>query len=329
MDATPLSAPAGGIRRYTAELARALAASYPDDSYYLVSDQQFEMPAEAANLHRGPSPTTALDRRWWMIGLPMALRRESIDVFHGTDFSVPYLPLRPAVMTIHDLSPWRSETEARTSSRIRRRTPVLLGLGMAAMVITPSEAIRRETIAHFHLHPDQVVATPLAASARLHPAATRARERAYFLCPAPGIPRKNAEIAVDAWRELRKQFDADLITMDGSIDEDDLPGLYSGALAFLYPSTYEGFGLPVLEAMSCGTMVIASRDPAVMEVAGGAAIHVDAHDRRGWLEALRASRDPQVRAAFRERGLRRAAEFTWERTAQLTREVYEEASRRF
>jgi glycosyltransferase involved in cell wall biosynthesis len=324
LDATPLSVPTGGIRRYTEELVRALARLYPDDTYYLVSDQAFEMPYQASNLLPGNPPATAADRRWWAVGLARELRRLSADVFHGTDFGVPYLPTRPAVMTIHDLSPWRAGTSEFTSRRIRRRTPILLKLGLATMVITPSEAIRREAITRFKLRSDRVVAIPLAASEAFRPVMPAARERPYFLCIGAPNPRKNLELVLDAGRQLRNKANVDVV-VSNEVPDDDLPALYSGAIAFLYPSLYEGFGLPVLEAMQCGTMVIASKDPAVTEVAGGAAVQVDAGDERGWLAAMTAALSLENRAAWRERGLARAAAFSWEGTAMMTREVYDEA----
>jgi glycosyltransferase involved in cell wall biosynthesis len=116
----------------------------------------------------------------------------------------------------------------------------------------------------------------------------------------------------------------------GEIPERDLPQLYSQALAFVYPSLYEGFGLPVLEAMQCGACVITSTDPAIGEVAGDAVTRLDPRDTRAWTEALMACAtggdwlDKQ-----RENSLMRARHFSWERTARLTHEVYEQARRRF
>jgi glycosyltransferase involved in cell wall biosynthesis len=109
----------------------------------------------------------------------------------------------------------------------------------------------------------------------------------------------------------------------GAVPEEDLPALYSSAIAFVYPSLYEGFGLPVLEAMQCGATVITSRDPAIMEVSDGAAVHVDSTDVRALAEAMRA------RPVRREESLKRAAEFSWSKTARKTREVYDVATRLF
>jgi glycosyltransferase involved in cell wall biosynthesis len=116
----------------------------------------------------------------------------------------------------------------------------------------------------------------------------------------------------------------------GEVADEDLAALYSGAVACCYPSLYEGFGLPVLEAMQCGAAVIVSTDPAVRETAGGAAMQADARDVRAWKEAMTALlARPELRAAWQERARARAREFSWARTARLTREAYAEAIRRF
>jgi glycosyltransferase involved in cell wall biosynthesis len=118
--------------------------------------------------------------------------------------------------------------------------------------------------------------------------------------------------------------------LKGLTNEEDLPRLYSGALAVAYPSYYEGFGLPVLEAMQCGAAVIASRDPAITEVAGDAAILVDAADRRGWVQALTSLIErPDITRELRAKAIARAGEFSWTKTARLTREVYGQAVERF
>jgi glycosyltransferase involved in cell wall biosynthesis len=339
LDATPLTVPTGGVRRYTCELARALAAHYTEDQYWLLSDQSFVMPAPVSvNLHKGDGPRTAAERRWWLWGLEREMIRHGVEVFHGTDFSVPYLSRRPSVITVHDLSPWLG---GEASGRVRRRVPVLLRARIPTMIVTPSEAVRRAAISRFRLDSGRVVATPLAASIHFHPVEAPPPARPYFLFVGTLEPRKNIARLIEAWREVRKSEDVDLVLAGrsrdnfavpaaepglrvlGAVREEDLPALYAGAIAFVYPSLYEGFGLPVLEAMQCGVTVITSRDPAIMEVSDGAAVHVDATDVRALAEAMRA------RPARREESLRRAAQFSWSKTAQKTREVYDDAVRFF
>ncbi|MBL8209549.1 MAG: glycosyltransferase family 4 protein [Bryobacterales bacterium] len=333
LDATPLVEPAGGIRRYTVELAQALARNYPEDEVRLVSDQAYQPLRDA-----GIRQERVSAGRWWSLGLPRWLRQERIDLFHGTDFAVPYLPVRPAVMTVHDLSPWRFREG---SERVRRRVPWLLRFGLATMIITPSEAIRRELLATFPVSPEEVRAVPLAAASHLKPTLPTAGQQPYFLYVGALEPRKNLETLVEAWSGLegidlilagrpRPGFSVAArpgLRILGEVAEHELASWYSGALAAVYPSQYEGFGIPVLEAMQCGAPVITSLDPAIRETAGDAALSVaDA----GLRHALRrVASDPALRAELRANGLRRAAQFSWDRTAQLTHDVYRTALRRY
>lgn len=347
LDATPLTVPIGGTRRYTLELARALAQNFPDDQYWLLSDQPFSAPDRApANLRAGGPPRTAVSRKWWLWGLQQEMMRHRIDLFHGTDFSVPYLPFRPSVMTVHDLSPWLHPAWQPDSARIRRRTPLLLRAGLATMVITPSETIRRAVIDRFHLQADRVAAIPLAASSHFAPAP--AAPGNFFLFVGTLEPRKNIARLLEAWREVRKQYAVDLVLagraradfppiaaepglkIAGPVAEADLPSLYSAALAVVYPSLYEGFGLPVLEAMQCRALVVASKDPAILEISDGAALHVDAENTQAIAQLLgEIAADPQKFDALRRCAIERARSYSWRRTAERTREVYAEARRIF
>ncbi|MGH9645548.1 MAG: glycosyltransferase family 4 protein [Bryobacteraceae bacterium] len=348
LDATPLTVSTGGVGRYTLELARALATEYPEDQYWLLSDQTFCLPHGLVNLHTnlhiGDGPRNPAERRWWTWGLDREMRRRGVELFHGTDYSVPYVTLRPSVMTLHDLSPWLGPEWQPGASRVRRRTPRLLRMGLATMVITPTEAVRRAAIERFQLQPDRVVAVPLAASEFLKPAPQSSRDAPYFLFVGTCEPRKNVERVLEAWREVCRTVPVDLILVGrshareeepglrvlGEVPDSVLPGLYSSALACVYPSLYEGFGLPVLEAMQCGALAITSRDPAILEVSGDAAIHVDAKDTAALAEAMRAAAtNPGGFDDFRQRALARAAQFSWQKTARRTREAYGAAERIF
>jgi glycosyltransferase involved in cell wall biosynthesis len=345
IEATALTLSSGGVARYAGELSRALAAGYPEDDYVLVSDQPFAMPSPAPeNLRRGGAPRSAAERRWWLWGLERELSRQETEVFHGPDFAVPYIARRPSVLTLHDLSPWMDPAWQRDAGRIRQRTPVLIRMRVATMVVTVSEAVRRQAIDYFGIHPRRIAVTPLAAPSWYAPVEAPAACAPYFLFVGTLEPRKNLPALVEAWREVRRTSEVDLVLAGrpradfaalapepglrvvGEVPEESLPALYSGALAFVYPSVYEGFGLPVLEAMQCGACVIASR--AVAEAAGDAAIFAeDGAELARAMKAVAGRED--LRRHYRERGLRRAAGFSWRRTARLTREVYEEAWRRF
>jgi alpha-1,3-rhamnosyl/mannosyltransferase len=350
LDATPLTLPSGGLRRYTEELARALGRCFPADTFHLISDQPFSPPAHLpGNVHAHTSGArTALERKWWSAGANICMLRLGCDLFHGTDFAVPYLPIRPSVMTLHDLSPWMDPEWHGGASRVRRRTPPLVRLGIVTMIVTHAEAVRRQAIEHFDLPPGRVVAVPCAAAPQLRPCPPAAHNRRYFLFAGTVEPRKNVTAIIAAWHSVRRHHDVDLIVagrrradapeidaqpglvLAGEVVDDTLAALYSGAVACIYPSFYEGFGLPPLEAMQCGCPVIASRDPALLEISAGTAIHVDAANVAALAAAMqRLLEHDDERRRLRDSGLRRASQFSWERTARMTREVYAEAIRRF
>jgi glycosyltransferase involved in cell wall biosynthesis len=345
IEAASLALSSGGLARYTSELSLALARSFPDDEFFLLSDQPFRMPGDSpANLHRGGGPRNAVERRWWIWGLDREMNRLGADLIHGPDFAVPYIPRRPSVLTLHDLSPWMNPGWHHGAKRVRRRTPLLLDLGIATMIVTPGAAVRKQAIEHFHLDPGRVVAIPEAPAPWFRRVETSPPTAPYFLFVGTLEPRKNLLTLVEAWREVRRHQPVDLVLagrkradapalaaepglrLMGEVPDEQLPELYSGAQALVCPSLYEGFGLPVLEAMQCGTCVIASS--AVAEAAGDAAVYAD--DAASLAAAMRqAVEQPEWVAGRRALSLARASGFTWERTARLTREVYDEARRRF
>lgn len=348
IEAASLGLSSGGLARYTAELSLALARCFPDDEFFLVSDQPFRMPPGCpSNLKRGGGPRNSAERRWWLWGIAREMSRLGADLIHGPDFAVPYIPRRPSVLTLHDLSPWMDARWHVAAKRVKRRTPVLLDLGIATMIVTPGEAVRKQAIERFRLHPDRVVAVPEAAASWFRRVDTRAGQETgppYFLFVGTLEPRKNLPVLVEAWREVRRHHAIDLVLagrrradcpelpeeqglrLVGEVPDEQLPGLYSGAFAFVYSSLYEGFGLPVLEAMQCGACVITSR--AAAEAAGDAAVYADGAEELA--RAMRAVAErPEWAEELRARSLARAREFSWERTARMTHQVYEEARRRF
>jgi glycosyltransferase involved in cell wall biosynthesis len=353
VDATPLSAAVGGLAvggltRYTGQLVTALAQQFPEDEFILLSDQAFELPCAAPNLRAGRRPGNIWERRWWTFGLQRELKRQGAEVFHGVNFAVPFPATMPAVMTIHDLSPWMTSEGAGEhwvdhawrvrTTRVRKRVPLLIRTGAARHIITPSEAIRREVIHFFRVDPGRVTAIPLAAAPYFQPQPAVAR-RPYFLYAGMFEARKNVEAVIAAWSAIYPKSQVELVLagphreeaslpqrrpgleLHGVVAESELAALYSGAIALVYPSHYEGFGLPVLEAMQCGTPVIISEDPALIETAGDAGMRAD--KAGGFAQAMQALLDsPELRAEMRSRSLARAAQFTWERTACATHEVY-------
>ena len=346
IDATPLKLTTGGLSRYTASLSSALAENYPEDAFALLSGQPFPMPeSHYPNLVSGALPRNALEGRWWTWGVQHEMNRLDCALFHGTNFEVPYVPLRPSVLTVHDLSPWMNPDWHHAADRVRRRGPLIVGLRIATMIITDSEAVRSQVIERFRVAPSRVVAVPLGAAETFRPVHAGDRPP-YFLYAGTLEPRKNLDQLIEAWRAVRRAQLVDLVLAGreradfvrpipepglhllGEVSDADLAQLYSGAVAVVYPSHYEGFGLPVLEAMQCGACVFISQDPALRELGGDAALALDG--TRAWVEAMcAATACPQWLQERREASRIRAREFSWTRTAGLTHEVYEDAVRRF
>jgi len=246
-------------------------------------------------------------------------------------------------MTIHDLSPWRNDPWVDAAwrlraARVRKRAPWMIRTRAAAHVITPSEAIRQEVLRFFRIEPGRVTAVPLAAAAHFS-RVPWTPPRPYFLFAGMHEPRKNVASVLEAWKVLQERHQVDLVLAGprrddfhipppqpglhrkGVVSEDELAKLYSGAVALVYPSRYEGFGLPVLEAMQCGTPAIISRDPALVETAGAAALQTaDTQQIVQAMECLLTNADR--RSELSARALERASHFSWEQTARETHAVY-------
>jgi len=305
----------------------------------------------------------ALSRHWWSVGLPRYVRRRGVRLFHGTNYDVPLWGSAATVLTVHDLSLLlHPEThERRRVRRARRRLPLMAR--SADAVLTPTESVRREVCERLGVAPSKVFAVPEAAREFFGPMSFAETEEArrkvgageeFLLAVGTIEPRKNLTALVAAFEEVVRArparqlrlviaggrgwmseplFEAverssarERILLTGYLADEDLRLLYSSCRAFVYPSLYEGFGLPPLEAMSCGAPVVAGRTPAVAEVTGGAALLVNPKDpseiARALLELLD---DEHARRKLSDAGLRRAADFSWERTARTTLEVYGEA----
>lgn len=337
--------------------------AYPSSFPPLDTVKKEELPS---NLKTERVHVGALGRRWWSVGAPLYARRRGVSVFHGTNYDVPLWGSAVKVLTMHDLSLLLHPEmhEPRRVKRARRRLPLMSRAADA--VITPTESVRREVCERLCVEPSRVFAVPEAARSVFRPADfastedTRRRLGAgdeFVLAVGTIEPRKNLMALVSVFEEITRArpqsrlrlviaggrgwlsgplFDAversparRRIVLTGYLVDEDLRGLYSSCRAFVYPSEYEGFGLPPLEAMSCGAPVVVGRASALAEVAGGAALLVEPHDHsevaRVVLELIE---DEGARRRLSEAGRRRASEFSWPRTARMTLEVYAEAMKR-
>ncbi len=367
IDGIPLCAPKTGVGHYTFALAQGLAELAPTDEFQLLSPHRFHYPkpdeaAWPANLRATQARVRRWERFWFAIGLPRYLRRHSFDLFHGTNYEVPLGWRGASVLTIHDLSLFRfpHTHEKRMVWRARWRWPLMTRA--AQMIITPTEYIRREVLQYLNIAPDKVVAIHEAARPEFtplpHEETVETRRRLgvaddFILFVGTVEPRKNLQTLARAYAELLRQTDlrpqlviagqkgwlvdeflANLsasagVHFTGYVTENELRALYSSCRIFAYPSLYEGFGLPPLEAMACGAPVVASNIGSHAEVLGRAAQLFEPEnvtELTGLLSRL--LQDENERRALSVAGQQRAAEFSWTKAARLTCKVYAEAQRR-
>jgi glycosyltransferase involved in cell wall biosynthesis len=276
----------------------------------------------------GRVSTVARDALWYPVGL--SRRARGADVLHCPTFRGPARAGVPLVLTVHDLAILRFPEAFPHWHRLYGSAGLRRVLRGADAVVAVSEFTRRELASLSDVPGERVRVVPNGVDSVFVPDGPRASGD-YVLAVATLEPRKNLERAVTAAHlagvELRVVGargwgGVDVPGWVGEVPDDELAALYRGARSVLYPSLYEGFGLPVLEAMACGVPVVTSRDTAMEEVAGGAAVLVDPLDVQAIAEALGEAdlrRDELVPL-----GLERAAGLTWERSADALVELWGE-----
>lgn len=280
------------------------------------------------------------------------------DLYHEPNL-VTFITHLPTVVTVHDLSVllyphWHPADRVKRFEHAFKR-----GVTAATHILVDSDAIRREAIAFLGLPPDRITTVHLGISSRyrLQTAAEIERVRSHLSLPQRYLlyvgtvePRKNLKTLLRAYCDLPSQvrgscplilggawgwkseperslFESEArsrgVRSLGYVADEDLPALYAGAVALLYPSHYEGFGLPPLEAMACGCPAIVSTAEAVTEVVGNQAVQIEAEDLDGWRLAMhRAIASPESLLHLRDPGVAHAAQFGWSRAARTTLGVY-------
>jgi len=288
-------------------------------------------------------------------------RLEGFDLFHAPGYVAPPRAPCPVVLTIYDLVTLVHPELARRTNAAHYRWRLPRSARAAARIIVPLECVARDVVDHLGVPRERVRVVPLGVDAALRPPSQveRSRVRArchlahsFILFVGNVEPKKNLPTLIRAFAELKKaglphelviagkrgwkcgdvfRLPAELGIGDavrflGYVEEADLPGLYGAAELFAFPSLVEGFGLPPLEAMACGVPVVTSDAEALVETTGEAAVHARARDVDALAEAMHSVlADPARRDALRTAGIERAAQFTWQRTAEATRAVYREA----
>jgi glycosyltransferase involved in cell wall biosynthesis len=367
IDAHSVGTGLGGNESYATNLIKALAEIDPVNQYTLYVTKQEALDRFSNRWPnfsvRATLPHTPLIRI--PLTLSAELRKNPVDVLHVQFTAPPFSPC-PVVVSIHDLSfehlpqtfKWRSRKQLRITVRRSARE--------AAQVIALSEFARRDIITTYKVRPEKVSVIPLSAPTHFSPVQdeeelqrvrqTYGIEGEYILAVGAIQPRKNLSRLVAAYSRLRWArpevklpklvlvgkcawlFDETLRTIKelevsnsvivtGYVPETDLPALYSGALCFVYPSYFEGFGLPPLEAMKCGAPVIAGDKTSLPEVVGDAGMLVDPFDVDNIASAIqRLITDPDLRKQLRVKGLQHAKRFDWQETARQTLSVYKKAA---
>jgi glycosyltransferase involved in cell wall biosynthesis len=297
---------------------------------------------------------------WEQLLAPALLRLGRADVYHGVLNVMPLASPVPSVVTIHDLSPFLFPQTFRRVNRIYTRWAIRVACRRAARILAVSEFTKQEIVRWMRVPPERVVVTYNAADERFAPPS--AEELAIFrrqkglperfvLFLGTLEPRKNLPLLLDAYAMVARSIDAPLLVAGsqgwlyepvlakaeqlglgdrlrfvGYVDQADQHLWYAAATVFAFPSLYEGFGMPPLEAMASGTPVVVSSSSSLPEVVGDAGLVVSPSDPEELADALhRVVTDETLRAELRMRGLAQARRFSWRNTAERTLEVYREA----
>ena len=300
-------------------------------------------------------------RMWTLSALPRAARADALDVLH-VQYNAPRLRKPAVVTTVHDITFRLYPDWFTLKDRLVLGWGLRATLRTAAGTLAVSECTRRDLEQVYGLAPERITVTPNALANGFAPPTKEATEetlarlgvqRPYALFVGVLQPRKNIERMVRATIAAREEHGLDLRLVVagkvgwkaesaletvlaaevagtaqylGYVDDEDLPALYAGAEMLLFPTLYEGFGIPVLEAFACGTPVITSNVSALPEVAGDAALLVDPRDEAAIASAIaNLTRDEDLRTRLIARGHERVERFSWTRTARLTLEAYERA----
>ena len=354
----------GGSEQAVVEMLTALADKPPDDiSYSLYALESFigaharlaeRLPTEPLPLRGRMKPLRVVAEGTW---LARAVRRDGIDLMHYPGGTVPVGSRVPAVLNLHDIQPFDMPENFQPVKRAYLHKMVPRAVDEAHRVIVPSEFVRTNVLDRFGGSPDRVRVVPWGVAPINVDASTIAKVRArydlperWYVYPAITYPHKNHLTLVHAFAKLAARHSdivlvltghragseeavrtevsrlgiSDRVRRTGRIPRDHVMGLLAGAVGMTFPSRYEGFGLPILEAMAASTPVVAARATALPEAVGDAGLLVEADDADAWCDAMEELLSTDTHDRLSLAGRQHAARFSWANTADATVKIHRE-----
>lgn len=360
IDATSLARKITGIENYTKNLVEnILLQTKPDDKVYLLFRK--EVPKYMRNREGftslvSPFQSQVLCEQIW---IPWIKLRYKPDVIHFPAFPPPLLVKSNVVFTVHDATMWKYKETLSFKNKLYMRPLTNRGIKISKKILTVSESSRGDLVEVFPFVINKIKNTGISITENIEPVKDSILLNAVvnkydlpkkFLLTVGSLePRKNLIFLVKAFIKFKKNFPNDMklvitgrnawgsqeikklikgyegdIILTGYVSDEELRGLYSLAHYFVFPSIYEGFGLPVLEAMACGTPVILSHTSSLPEVAGEAALYFNPHSEKSLVETLKcALEEENLRVQLKEKGAKRRKVFSWKKIASS---IYKEYS---
>jgi alpha-1,3-rhamnosyl/mannosyltransferase len=353
-----------GVGRYTINLARAMSSALaPGETLTVLYDPRAPSDPstrEIAGVELAAVPVSVFSPAQHL-RVPFELRRRRVALYHSPYFLIPAWPGVPTVVTIHDLIPLRYPRYFGAAQRLLFAVSIRIAARAADRVIAVSHEAAGDVARFLGVPPDRIAVIPEAADPAFVPAREaaveelRARLRLperYALYVGTNRPHKNLTRLIEAWALLQPRPDSlvvagpwdarypearrrsqelgldERVRFVGAVGETDLPALYTGARLFVFPSECEGFGLPVIEAMACGTPVACSDARSLVELAGDAALLFSPRSAESIAAAVgRLLDDPGLRADLSRHGRARAGQLTWAEAARRTLDVYRSVAR--
>lgn len=346
---------AKGLGRYTEKLLEYLAKLDKENEYIIFVREKILLKNKRFHLVVTPWRWYSLAEQIWM---PIKIWQSKVDIMHFPHFNVPFLYRGKFIVTIHDLILTHFPTERATTlgpllykiKQFGYRLTIRHAVKNAQKIITVSQHSKQDIIQQFNISPQKITVSYEAVDISPIPITQYLVPSPYLLYIGNAYPHKNLEILLDVLQELKrkkeldfklvlvgkedyfykrlkqaawaKNVDEDIIFL-GFVPDKDLPGLYKNALAYIFPSKYEGFGLPGLEAMAYGIPVLASHSSSLPEILGQAALYFNPDNLYDIIRAIKHIRNKELREEFIQKGFVQVKKYSWQKLAEQTLEVYE------